>query len=120
LSTTPPAPPSPAIPLTADLRAAYEDLYAKLENEIENSTDPGSLEVLNAAQANVDDILDKDDMYRLHADTALFQALLEQINTTNADLKTLRDQISAVASHFATAGDILAAINKVLTLIPGA
>ncbi len=119
MSTTPPTPPSPAIPLTPDLRAAYQDLYAKLENEIENSADTVALQALSGPYSGVDDILVKDDEYRVHADTALFQALLDQINSTNADLKTLSAQIAATISHFNTAGDILGAINRVLTLIPG-
>jgi hypothetical protein len=120
--TTPqdPAAQQPTIPLTPEVRAAYQDLYNKYEAAIENTADPVVLGTLNGSQSNVDDVLTKDSMYRLHADTALFQALLKQINATNAELKTLKAQISAIASHIAIAGDILAAINRVLTLIPGA
>lgn len=113
-SATPSGPPT--IPLIPAGRAAYQDLYGKYETAIENTTDPGVLAAPNAAQAQVDDILTKDDMYRIHADTALFQALLDQINDTNADLERLKDQIAAVASHIATAGAIIGAINKVLSL----
>ena len=121
--STPPQgnlPTAPTIPLPDAVRAAYQDLYAKLETAIENTTDPAALEALNAAQLNVDNTLTKDNMYRLQANTELFQALLQQINDTNSGLKTLQEQIAAIASHFATAADIIAAINKVLTLVPGA
>lgn len=119
--TTPANPPTqPTIPLTTELRAAYQDLYDKYETAIENTTDPVVLQALNDSQTSVDSILTKDAMYRLHANTALFEALLSQINTTNDDLRKLETQIAAVASHIATAGEILTAINKVLTLIPGA
>jgi hypothetical protein len=109
---------SPSIPLTPAVRAAYENLYAQYEDTIENTTDPGVLAALNASQADVDDILTKDDMYRLHANTALFQALLEQIKSTNDDLQKLKDQIAAIASDISTAGQIIDAINKVLSLVP--
>jgi hypothetical protein len=112
----PAASPSPAIPLADDVRAAYQDLYDKYEASIEATTDPGVLAALNASQAAVDDILTKDAMYRIHADTGLFQALLAQIKSTNDDLKKLKDQIAAVASHVAMAGEIIAAIDKVITL----
>ncbi|QNI30519.1 hypothetical protein H7849_15355 [Alloacidobacterium dinghuense] len=113
-------PPSqPTIPLTPEARAAYQDLYDKYETAIENTTDPGILQALNDSQSSVDNILTKDSMYRLHANTALFEALLSQINDTNNDLKKLKNEIAAIASHIATAGEILAAINKVLTLVPG-
>jgi hypothetical protein len=121
LSTPPPGniPASPTIPLPDAVRAAYQDLYAKLETAIENTTDVAALEALNTAQLNVDNTLTKDNMYRIEANTELFQALLQQINDTNSGLKTLQDQITSIASHFATAADIIAAINKVLTLFPG-
>jgi hypothetical protein len=106
------------IPLTDDLRIAYRALYDQYEALIEATTDPGLLEALNASQTDVDNILTKDSMYRLHANTALYQALLEQINSTNDDLAALKKQIQTVASHVAEAGDVIAAITKVLSLVP--
>ena len=99
MSTTPPsippapiagAPASPTIPLTPVLRAAYEDLYTKYETAIESSTDPGVIAALSASQANVDGTLTLDNMYRLKAITALYNALLQQINSTNDELKALQ------------------------------
>ena len=115
-----PIPVSPAIPLTQAVRAAYEDLYDELEDGIESTTNPATLKILNASQNNVDNILTKDDMYRLHADTALFQAIHDQIKSTNSELDTLRTQIKAIATDFDMAGDVIAAITKVLTLVPHA
>ncbi len=118
MSTPPPGnlPASPPIPLTPELRAAYQDLYDKIETAVEGTTDVTALQALNAQQAQVDDVLQKDDIYRLGANTEAFNALLTQINDTNSGLKTLQSQIAATASHFQTAGDILGAITKVLTL----
>jgi hypothetical protein len=116
--TTPPLPTSPTIPLTPELRAAYKDLYNKYETALENTINPGVLEALNASQLDVDDILTKDNMYRIQADTALYDALLKQINSTNSDLDALKTQIEAISSGVSTFGDILAAITKVLTIIP--
>lgn len=110
----------PTVPLTPELRAAYQDLYSRYETAIENTTDPVVLQALNDSQTNVDDILTKDATYRLHANTALFEDLLSQINNTNDDLEKLKTQIAAVASHIETAAEILTAINKVLTLVSGA
>ena len=112
-------PQQPVIPLTPDVRAAYQNLYDKYEAAIENTTDPTLLAELNSSQADVDDVLSKDDMYRLHANAALFQELLDQINCTNAGLKTLQAEIAATASRIKAIGDILSAINQVVTLIPG-
>ena len=115
--TIPPA--APTIPLTDETRAAYEDLNTKIEAMIEATADAAILAALNASQQDVDDILTKDTQYRLHANTAQFAALLKQINQTNENLKTLQDQIAAVASHVAAAGAVIGAIGKVLTLVPG-
>ncbi len=82
--------------------------------------DLATVQALNAWRDEVDQVLTKDDEYKLSADTAIFEALRTQISYTNQGLKTLRGQISSIASHFAMAGDIIAAIDKVLTLVPGA
>jgi archaellum component FlaC len=108
-----------AIPLSIDLRKAYQDLFDTIEAAIEASKDAAVLQALNARQADVDNVLTKDDMYRLHANTELFKALLQQINDTNEGLEELKQEISSIAAGFNEAGQVLAAINKVLTLIPG-
>jgi hypothetical protein len=118
---TPAVPPSaPAIPLIPQVRAAYLDLYNKFETAIENTRDPGVHAALLASQSNVDDVLTKDDLYKIEANTSLYSALLDQINGTNSDLDALQGQILAISSGVSTFGDILAAISKVLTLVPGA
>jgi hypothetical protein len=119
LSTTPPGnlPASPTLPLTPDVRAAYQALYDTIETAIEGTADVTALQALTTWQAEVDDVMDKDDIYRLNQNTDAFNALLTQINYTNTGLKTLQTQINATASHFATAGNILGAISKVLGLL---
>jgi len=115
----PPVPPDPpTIPLTPEVRAAYQDLYDKYETAIEATRDPGVHGALLASQTNVDNVLTKDDLYRLEANTALYEALLGQIQDTNAEVKTLQSQISAISSGISTFGDILGAISKVLSLVP--
>ncbi len=119
--TTPPnTPPAPTIPLTSGLRTAYQDLYKTYEAAIESTTNVEALEALNASQLDVDSILTMDGEYRLAANTALYGTLLQQINSTNVNLKALQAQILDISTDVSTFGDILGAIDKVLTLIPGA
>ena len=118
--TKPPPPPVPVIPLTPELRSAYQNLLDTYETAIENTTDPGVLEALNSSRTNVDDVLTKDSIYKIEATTALYDALLQQISGTNDELKTLQAQILAISSGISTFGDVLSAIGKVLALIPGA
>ena len=108
-----------SIPLSPEIRAAYQDLYNKIQAEIDNTMDAAVVEALNPQLYEVDRVLTQDDEYKLTQNTAIFAALKKQINSTNQGLKTLRDQIVSIASHFATAGAILGAIDKVLTLVPG-
>jgi hypothetical protein len=74
---------------------------------------------MNASQLDVDNILTKDALYQLEANTALYDALLVQINSTNDDLKKLKAQMLAIANGVAIFGDVLGAIEKVLTMVPG-
>jgi hypothetical protein len=117
LSTTPPGnlPTAPTIPLPDDQRTAYENLYNLLETQYQSTADPVVLGAIGPARDNVGNILTKDDMYKLNQDSALFAALEAQITSTNQGLQTLQTQVAATASHFSTAGDILAAVTKVLT-----
>ena len=117
--TTPPTPPAPpTIPLADEIRAAYEDLYDKLETEYQSNPDAAARQAIGPVRDNIDDVLTKDDMCRFEEDTVLFKALLQQIKDTNTGLNTLKSQIAATASHFKTAGAIVGAITKVLSLIP--
>jgi hypothetical protein len=108
---------SPTIPLTDPLRAAYNDLYDKLEAQYQGTADAVVLEAIGPMRDEVKNILTKDDMCRFSQDSALFAPLLAQINSTNDGLKTLKSQIASTASHFAMAGDILAAVSKVFGLL---
>ncbi|HEV2135574.1 MAG TPA: hypothetical protein VGR47_15170 [Terracidiphilus sp.] len=108
-----------SIPLSPDVRAAYQDLYNKIQTEIDGTMDLVAVEALNPQLNEVGQVLTKDDEYRLTQDTAIFAALKTQVISVNQGIKTLRAEIAATASHFATAGAILGAIDKVLTLVPG-
>lgn len=109
----------PAIPLTPEVRQAYQDLYNKMQDAIQGTTNVAMLEALNTWQGEVDDVLTKDNMYRLRASSALFDALQKQIDDTNDGLEKLRDQIESISAGFQEGAKVLDAINQVLSLIPG-
>ena len=111
-------PARPTIPLTDEVRVAYQDLFNKMQDAIQQTTDAAILEALNTWQGEVDDVLTKDNMYRIKASSALFDALLEQINDTNEGLEKLKQQIESITTRFQKVGQVLAAINKVLSLVP--
>lgn len=111
-------PARPTIPLTNEVRDAYQNLFDRMQDAIERTTNVALLEALNTWQGEVDDVLTKDNMYRIKASSALFDALLEQINDTNEGLEKLKKQIESIATGFQIAGQVLAAIDKVLSLVP--
>lgn len=112
-----PVPPC-TIPLSPEVRTAYQQLYDKIQAAIESTMDAAALEALNPWQNMIDQVLTQDDEYRLSQDTNIFAALQKQIQCVNDGLTELRGQISSIASHFATAGDVIAAIDKILSLFP--
>lgn len=117
MSTSTPLPPT--LPLSADIRAAYEDTYAKNQAAIEGTTDFDLLTTLNASQDDVGGLLSADDAYRIHADSAAFQALLAQISTTNKGLKVLQTKIAGIAGDIGKFALVAGAITKVLSMVPG-
>jgi hypothetical protein len=119
LSTPTPAPATPTIPLPADVRAAYEAVYAKTQAAIVGTTDFTLLTALNATRDDIGGLISADDQYRISQNTAQFEALLKSINATNAGLKTLQTTIAGVAVKIGRFGEVAGAINKVLSLVPG-
>jgi hypothetical protein len=116
---TPPIPSAaPSIPLTLEVRQAYQDLSDEYQSEFETSTDLVYRKELLAWKTDVDNILTKDRQYQFNANTLLLQALLGQIKQTNTDLVKIKAQLEAIVSKIGTAGTIIAAINKVLSLVP--
>ncbi len=113
-----PPPMPPAIPLQPQIRAAYESLSASYQAAFDANADYAFRVEVRNWKTNVDNILEKDAMYVLNANTALLKALLIQISSTNLDLIKIKAEITALAGDFALVGDVLLAINKVLTLVP--
>jgi len=120
--TTPPPnipPAAPAIPLTPEVRAAYQDLYDTMQQAIDSTMDLATVQLMNQWQPQVELVLTKDDEYKLSQDTLIFAALQKQIKDVNNGLAALRTQIASIASHFAMAANIIAAIDKIFNVIAG-
>ena len=108
----------PTIPLTADVRKSYEELYATNETAIEGTEDEVLLPKLNATQLAIGAVLSADNKCRLDSDTATFGDLLKKIDSTNKGLEKLKKDISEVTDGIKRFGDVVVGIDKVLTLIP--
>jgi len=106
-------------PLSPAVRSAYQSLYDALQSALDETMDAAAVEAMNPCLAMIDQVLTKDDIYRLASNTINLTALKRQIADTNKGLKTLREEVESIASHIELAGDILAGIDKVLTMVPG-
>ena len=114
-------PASPSIPLSPALKAAYQNLYDTIQTAIDSTMDLTTIQTLNPMRDQVDQVLTQDDEYIHTKDTNIFAALATQIKFVNDGLTTLRGEVSSIASHFALAADVVAAIDKVLGFfVPGA
>lgn len=109
----------PEIPLSVELRTAYEELDAQYEDAIENTSDPALHASLLASQDAVGQVISLDNDARIKQNTDAFSALLGQMNVTNQGLSDLKDQIDRVTGHIAMFAGIVNGINKVLSLFPG-
>jgi hypothetical protein len=109
----------PTFPLSPQALATYENLYDKLQAEIESTTDGIALTTLNDSRDEVADLLDKNDTYQQDHNTELLADLADAFKATNDNLVVLKKQIAAVAAHISAAADIIAAVDKVLTMFPG-
>ena len=107
------------IPLSADVRASYEDVYAKNQAAINSTNDFELLKSLNESQTAIGNLLSADDQYRIHADDAKYKEILAQLAQTNAGLDALQNKIAGIAGEFGVLADVVGAITKLLTIVPG-
>ena len=119
MSTPTTAPLPPTLPLSADIRAAYQDVYAQNQAAIEGTTNFELLTALNDSNDAIGSLLSADDQFRIHANSAAFQSLLAQIGTTNKGLKVLQTKVAGIAGDIGKFGMVVGAINKVLSMVPG-
>jgi hypothetical protein len=108
-----------AIPLSPNMKAAYQNLYKTIQAAVDSTMDAAAVQALNPQLYEIDQVLTKNDEYTISSDTAIFQALKTQISSVNQGLTKLRGEIDSISSHFAMAGAVIAAIDKVLALVPG-
>ena len=106
------------VPLASNIREAYENLSTRYQAAFNANPDYGFRLEVRDWKTDVDNILEKDAIYRHDENTALLEAIQTEIEETNLDLVRIKAQIAAVAADFALVGDVLTAIDKVLTLLP--
>ena len=112
-------PANPEIPLKPDVLQAYKTLYAQYETAIENTTDTGLLEKLNASQLQVADVINANNQAILNQDTDTIEKVEAKIVIANKGIADLKAQIEKIAKDISIYGSILSGIDSVLCMLPG-
>jgi hypothetical protein len=109
---------TPPIAQPPDLAMAYEQLYDELGRAYWHATDIESKDLLHGTQAAIGDIITAMDEDELAENTAAFTAMLPKVKAVNDALKEIQDRITRITKDIDTASKVLAAVNKVLTMVP--
>jgi hypothetical protein len=112
-STVPP-------PLTnPDNVQAYQDLYDALGRAYWDASDINSKDTIQGAREAVYAIITNLNEAQLEANTTKFLAIVPTIKSANDALANIQRSINNITKNINTAGVVLAAISKVLSLTSG-
>jgi hypothetical protein len=111
---------SPANPLppNPDLAAAYQQAYDALGTAYWDASDIASKDLLHGTQEAIGDIITALDEDAIAGNTAAFTALNAKVKAVNVQLQEIKDSISTITKNIDTASTVLAAVSKVLSLLP--
>jgi len=104
--------------LTPAQYQAYENLYNALNDATMKDADDGTLTVLNNAAQTLSDILTGDNELNLDANTALFAAFAKDMDGGNKALNEIKAEVASIDARIGTAGKLIEALSKVISVIP--
>jgi hypothetical protein len=118
--STPALPSTPASPMlqNPDPGATYQAAYDALGKAYWDASDLQSKDLIYGAQQAIGDIVTAFDEQGLATNTDLFIQLTPKIKAINAALKQIQQQIATITKNIDTAGTVIAAISKVMSLYP--
>lgn len=106
------------LPQQPDLGDAYEDVYNVLKKMYWEASTLEAKDEVHGVLEEVGDIIDQIDQQGLEDNTAIFIGLQPKIAVANAALQKIQARIDQITKNIGTAATALAAIGKVLSLIP--
>ena len=101
-----------------DLGDAYLDLYNLLKKMYWEASTVDTKDEVHGVMEEVGDILDQIDEQELGDNTEIFNALQPRISIANAALQKIQADVDKITRNISTAASVLAAISKVLSLVP--
>jgi serine/threonine protein phosphatase PrpC len=109
---------TPQVLQNPDTAASYQAVFDALGRAYWEASDIASKDMIHGAQEAIGEIITQLDEQDLAANTAAFVQLLPKINSVNAALKTIKDQVSQITKNIGTAATIISSVSKVLALFP--
>ncbi len=100
------------------LGEAYQTVYDLLGTLYWESSDLPTKDLVFGAREAVGEILDAVDQQGLVDNTKILNALLPKITMANTALKEIQAGISSITRNLNTAANLVAAVSKVLSLVP--
>lgn len=113
------SPAQPSIPFGNDVAAAYQAAYDNLDKAYWEASDIDSKDFIHGTMSALSEIISDTDEQDLAANTALFEALEPKIKAANQALNKIKEEIAKITKNIATAGMVVAAINKAVSMFPG-
>ena len=102
----------------ASLGDLYRSLYDLLATLYWETSDLGNKDLVFGAREAVGGIIDAIDEQELTDNTAVINALLPRINAANTALDEIKGKISQITRNLNTAASVVAAISRILALVP--
>jgi len=106
----------PQVLANPDTAASYQAVFDALGRAYWEASDLASKDQIHGAQEAIGEILTQLDEQDLASNTAAFIQLQPKIKAVNDALKTIQDQITQITKNIGTAGAVISAVSKVLSL----
>jgi hypothetical protein len=101
-----------------DPAAAYQEVYDALSDAYWDATDIDSKDRIHGSMEAIADIITAYDEQDLANNTAVFLQLKPKIQAVNQALQGIKDDITKITKNINTATTVVAAISKVLSVVP--
>lgn len=106
------------LPQNPDPGTTYKAAYDALGKAYWDASDVAGKDLVYGAQQAIGDIITAIDQQQLATNTALFIQLTPKINAINNALRQIKAQIGSITRNIDTAGTVISAIDKVLSIFP--
>ncbi len=109
----------PPVLQNPDLGDAYQDTFDALGRAYWDASDIASKDLVHGTQEAIGHIITAIDEHDLAHNTELFLELTPKIKAVNEALEEIKNCITKITKNIDTAADVISAVSKLLSLMPG-